>query len=594
VELRILGPFQAFDDSGREVGLPTGRERALLAALVLRRGEVVSVDALLEALWGDAAPSTAVKAVQGYVSHLRRVLGSDGAIVTQPPGYVLRIPAEAVDAQQFESLAAEGWRTLEDDRGAALATFDRALALWRGPALAEFAYADFAQHEITRLEELRLETLEGRFEAMLRLGRHGAVVAELETRAAEHPLRERLRGQLMLALYRSGRQADALEVYRKGRRLMADELGLEPGAELQRLERAILSQDPRLDMPETHAGPRPEPAAAPPSRGASRHPTRRRIAAGAALVVVAATAATLGYLVVNDEPPASGAAIPPTRAVIDPTTNPVVASKRVGSKPVAVAAGAGAVWVGDARDGTITRVDPETRQVVKTIGIGAPVVDLATGLGAVWAATGGFGEVVRIDPDVGAATQRIPLGDPEDPIVPSVPSVGVGDGRVWAGVPEGLARIDARSGDVVDTVDLNSFQALQIAAGGGAVWVTTIANRAKRVEASSGRPTAEFYAGGWVYPVVLGGGAAWVGGLRGLVKLNPDTGASLSTSAQVKLVTGIAYGEGSLWLTNGDTAEVVRLDPETGTVEATIPTGGRGEDLVVDRGLVWVVVPQNE
>jgi streptogramin lyase len=375
---------------------------------------------------------------------------------------------------------------------------------------------------------------------------------------------------------------------------MADELGLEPGAELQRLERAILSQDPRLDMPETHAGPRPEPAAAPPSRGASRHPTRRRIAAGAALVVVAATAATLGYLVVNDEPPASVAAIPPTLAVIDPTTNRVVASIRVGSKPVAVAAGAGAVWVGDARDGTITRVDPETRQVVKTIGIGAPVVDLATGLGAVWAATGGFGEVVRIDPDVGAATQRIPLGDPEDPIVPSVPSVGVGDGRVWAGVPEGLARIDARSGDVVDTVDLNSFQALQIAAGGGAVWVTTIANRAKRVEASSGRPTAEFYAGGWVYPVVLGGGAAWVGGLGGLVKLNPDSGASLSTSAQVKLVTGIAYGEGSLWLTNGDTAEVVRLDPETGTVEATIPTGGRGEDLVVDRGLVWVVVPQNE
>ncbi len=594
MELRILGPFQAFDDSGREVALPTGRERVLLAALVLRRGEVTSVDALVDALWGDAAPSTAVKAVQGYVSHLRRVLGSDGALVTQAPGYVLRVPAEAVDAYRFETLAAEAWRTLQDDPKSALVTFEQALALWRGSALVDFAFADFAQREIRRLEELRLETLEGRFEAMLQLGRHGAVVAELATRVAEHPLRERLRGQLMLALYRSGRQADALEVYRDGRRLLADELGLEPGAELQRLERAILSQDASLDAAATSPRPPAQPTTTPPTGDGRRPRAGRRIAVGAALVAVAVAAAMLGYLVVNDEPSASVAAIPPTLAVIDPTTNRVVASIRVGSKPVAVAAGAGAVWVGDARDGTITRVDPETRQVVKTIGIGAPVVDLATGLGAVWAATGGFGEVVRIDPDVGAATQRIPLGDPEDPIVPSVPSVGVGDGRVWAGVPEGLARIDARSGDVVDTVDLNSLQALQIAVGGGAVWVTTIANRAKRVEASSGRPTAEFYAGGWVYPVVLGGGAAWVGGLRGLVKLNPDTGASLSTSAQVKLVTGIAYGEGSLWLTNGDTAEVVRLDPETGTVEATIPTGGRGDDLVVDRGLVWVVVPQNE
>ena len=191
MELRILGPFQVFDDSGREVGLPTGRERALLAALVLRRGEVVSVDALVEALWGDTAPSTAVKAVQGYVSHLRRVLGSDGVLVTQAPGYVLRVPAEAVDAHRFATLAAEAWRTLQDDPESALRTFEQALALWRGAALAEFAFVDFAQREIRRLEELRLETVEGRFESTLQLGRHGAIVAELETRVAEHPLRER-------------------------------------------------------------------------------------------------------------------------------------------------------------------------------------------------------------------------------------------------------------------------------------------------------------------------------------------------------------------------------------------------------------------
>jgi DNA-binding SARP family transcriptional activator/DNA-binding beta-propeller fold protein YncE len=592
VELRILGPFQAFDDSGREVGLPTGRERALLAALVLRRGEVVSVDSLVEALWGDTAPSTAVKAVQGYVSHLRRVLGSDGALITQAPGYALRVPAEAVDAHRFETLAAEAWRTLQDDAEAALATFARALAFWRGPALVEFAFADFAQREIRRLEELRLETVEGRFEAMLQLGRHGAVVAELETRVAEHALRERLRGQLMLALYRSGRQAEALEVYRDVRRLMADELGLEPGGELQRLERAILAQDPSLDAPVAH--PRPKAASVPPAPAARRRGAGRRVAVGVALIAVAAAAATLGYLVVADEPSASVAATPPTLAVIDPATNTVVASIPVGSKPVAIAAGAGSVWVGDARDGTITRVDPLTRRVAKTIGIGAPVVDLATGLGGVWAATGGFGEIVRIDPEVGAVAQRVPLGDPADPVVPSVPSVAVGDGRVWAGVPEGLARIDPRSGEVAETIDLDSAQALQIAAGGGAVWVTTIANRAERVEARSGRKTAEFYAGGWVYPVTLDGRAVWVGGLRGLAKLDADTGASLTSSGAVKAVTGIAYGAGSVWLTNAATAEVFRLNADTGAVEARIPLGGFGEDVAVDRGLVWIVVPPSD
>ena len=131
----------------------------------------------------------------------------------------------------------------------ALATFEEALALWRGPALSEFAFAEFAQPEIRRLEELRLETVEGRIEAILRLGRHGAVVAELGTLVEAHPLRERLRGQLMLALYRAGRQAEALEVYREGRTLLSDQLGLEPGTDLQRLERAILEQDPALDAP---------------------------------------------------------------------------------------------------------------------------------------------------------------------------------------------------------------------------------------------------------------------------------------------------------------------------------------------------------
>ena len=592
MELRILGPFEVCDDSGHEVAVPAGRERALLAVLLLRRGEVVSMDALVDALWGDEAPSTAVKAVQGYVSHLRRTLesvpGARDTLITQPPGYLLRVAEEAVDARRFEALAADGWRALEDDPEAALAIFGEAIALWRGPALADFAFAEFAQREIRRLEELRLETIEGRFEAMLRLGRHGAVVAELETSVAEHPLRERLRGQLMLALYRSGRQAEALDVYRNGRRLLADELGLDPGTELQRLEKAILVQDPALDAPEQKAR-RGRPGTLPPE-ARSRRFRRRELVMGSLLALVAVAAAALGYVLVADGSPAAVAVAPPALLVIDPTENRIVASIKVGSRPAAVAAGGGAIWVGDSRDGTLTKVDPRTRTVVKTIGIGAPVVDLAAGLGGVWAATGGFGEVVRIDPEVGAVAQRIPLGDPDELVVPSVTSVGVGDGRVWVGVPDGLSRIDPVSGDVVDVVALGELQAQQIAVGGGAVWATTIANRAKRVEARTGRVTGEFYAGSWVFPIALGGGAAWIGGQGGVAKVDPDTGAALGSSPSVRNASGVAYGEGAVWTTNLDVPEVTRLNPESGVVEARIPTATRGEDVVVHDGLVWVVV----
>ncbi|HET9243744.1 MAG TPA: BTAD domain-containing putative transcriptional regulator, partial [Gaiella sp.] len=170
MEFRILGPLEAYDASGAAIRLPAGRERALVAALLLRRREVVSTDALIEALWGERPPTTASKAVQGYVSHLRRALG-DGVLITHSPGYVLRVDVGSVDAERFEQLAAEGRRALEDaDPDGALAKLDAALALWRGPALADFTFDDFAQSEIQRLTERRLETQESRIEALLELG----------------------------------------------------------------------------------------------------------------------------------------------------------------------------------------------------------------------------------------------------------------------------------------------------------------------------------------------------------------------------------------------------------------------------------------
>ena len=234
--------------------LPLGgaKQRALLAILLLNANEVVSSDRLIDQLWGEAPPETAPKGLQGYVSGLRKALDlarDDEVVVTRPPGYAIQLEAEQLDLSRFERLRAQARAALgAGEAGEACAALREALALWRGPPLADVAYESFAQTEIDRLEELRLAALEERIEADLALGRHGDVVPELEALSRRHPLRERLRGLLMMALYRSGRQAEALEVYREGRRGLTEELGIEPGRELRELERAILTQDASLDV----------------------------------------------------------------------------------------------------------------------------------------------------------------------------------------------------------------------------------------------------------------------------------------------------------------------------------------------------------
>jgi predicted ATPase/DNA-binding SARP family transcriptional activator len=243
--LRILGGTEVGDRPAS--GGP--KQRALLALLALHANELVPGDRLVEDLWGDAAPQTARHAVQVYASRLRKELVAIGArLEADAGGYRLSIDPAALDARAFERLAADGRRALQaGERTEAAATLRRALALWRGPALADVRYEPFAQADIARLEELRLAATEDRIDADLGLGRHAELVAELEGLVAAEPLRERLRGQLMLGLYRAGRQADALAAYRDGARTLRDELGLEPGPELRRLEAAILRQDPELE-----------------------------------------------------------------------------------------------------------------------------------------------------------------------------------------------------------------------------------------------------------------------------------------------------------------------------------------------------------
>jgi DNA-binding SARP family transcriptional activator len=245
LEFRILGPLEVWHE-GSLVPVRGTKQRALLAVLVLHANEVVSTDRLLDVLWGADPPDSTALRVR--VSQLRKALGGAGEIVTQAPGYLVRVEDGALDLHRFEELVAGA---ANQEPGVAAERLREALALWRGRPLAEFEYEDFAQPAIARLEELRLAAIEKRIDAELALGRNADVIPELEALAVAYPLREGPSRQLMLALYRAGRQADALAVYRASRARFVAELGLEPTPALQHLEASILRHDPALDLAET-------------------------------------------------------------------------------------------------------------------------------------------------------------------------------------------------------------------------------------------------------------------------------------------------------------------------------------------------------
>jgi DNA-binding SARP family transcriptional activator len=242
-EFRLLGPLEAADETGA-VLLGGLKQRAVLALLALDPGRVVSTDRLIDALWGEQPPRTASTSLQNFISQLRKTLGTN-VLETRPPGYVLRVARDQTDLGRFEQLVERARGLAAAERAEALRD---ALALWRGPPLADFRYETWAEPEIERLEELRLGALEDRLDAELEAGGGADLVAELESLVQAHPLRERLRAQLMLALYRAGRQADALAVYQETRRRLVDELGIDPSPQLQELHGSILRQETGLEV----------------------------------------------------------------------------------------------------------------------------------------------------------------------------------------------------------------------------------------------------------------------------------------------------------------------------------------------------------
>jgi len=485
--------------------------------------------------------------------------------VTEEYGYRLVVDPDELDLERFQHLAAEGAELLragEDERaGDALRA---ALALWRGPPLSDLAYEPFAVEEAARLEELRLAALEDRIEADLARGRQRELVPELHQLVREHPLRERLRAQLMLALYRCGRQADALEVYRSGRRLLDEELGLEPDDALQRLEKAILNHDPSLEAP----------VASDAKRIALAHSTPEKTQ----------TAARRRRTSVRVE-----VTVPPDSiALIDPERGQVIGYVLVGRRPVAVSGGHGSVWVANADDGTVSRIDPDRREVIRTIGIGAPAIDLAVSPDAVWVANGSEGTISRIDPNADVVVETIDLRGSSELAWNPTYAVDAEGEAVWiAAGPHHVVRIDPATNEPAAIIDVGHVP-VGVAFGEEALWVVTVAERALRIEPQTNAATTEVAIG---YPVALTAAekAVWVSDSRGQVWcIDSDTAAVTQTIRVGRGLVGLCASDGAVWAANNADGTVVRIDPQAGQVVGLVALGHAPTDVASWEGTVWV------
>ena len=577
----ILGPFEV-RDGDRRIELRGGQQRKLLAILLLHGGGAVSSDLLIEELWDGKPPDTAAKALQGYVSSLRKQLGPE-TVETVGAGYRLTIEPEDVDVHRFEELLAEA-RLLE--RGPAVTKLREALALWRGPALSDFAYDDFARHEIERLDELRATCIERRIDLGLALGHHDDLVPELEALVHAFPLRERLRAHLMLALYRSGRQAEALEAYSTARTVLRNELGLEPSEELQALQRAILDHDgalaapPRVDLP--------EPARADSSSGA--RPWRRPLLAVA--LGLAILGGTVAALVLTRGAGKGAAIVVPPNAVarIDPAGTRIESYVDVGRSPSGVAVGAGGVWVANGASATVSRLDPATGKLVDTIGVGSDVNGVAVGFGYVWVADGNDGTVTQIDPKFDQAGPTIPQGGQSTIAPDPVFYVAVDSAHVWATRGDELLRIDPHSLQARVWAKVGSPTGL--ATGGGYVWVTTQSQSLLRIDPGSPNDDnvdRQALSGGPISPVYLRGSLWLILGsdIQQFDPISLTAGPGYHVAGEP---VSLAAGDDALWVA-GHNGSLTRVTP-TGKQGAPLHLGRSGSlaGVAAGGGAIWAAV----
>jgi DNA-binding SARP family transcriptional activator/streptogramin lyase len=572
MEFRILGPLEVVDD-GNDVSIRRGKEQALLAYLLLHANEVVPSGRLIDALWDERPPATASKILHNAVSHLRRDLG-DGRLVTRDPGYLLRVERGELDAEEFERLAQEG-------------RSEEALALWRGPPLLGLQDEAFVDDARRRLDELRLGVIEDRIDQDLEDGKYAELIPELEQLVRQQPLRERLRGQLMRALYGTGRQADALEAYRGARRTLSSELGLEPGPELQELERRILNQELEVAPPKR---PRDRP---PPSR------RRRRRVAAAAVGALLLAGAIVGIVFATQGEGKPIVATANSVAVVDPAANRVLDVTPVGTQPRGIAADSTAVWIANSRNGTVQRLDPESHSIVQTVGLGANAIDVALGGGDLWVATGIDDTLVRIGALDGERKDTIRL--PKDEVSAAAWSVAYGRGAVYVTSGGSVAKVDSGSGSFVFK-SACCHGPFDVAVGLGSVWVADFGINLAVVSQRTGDVITVIPLGAYTDTVVTGFGSVWVtvtdnrGLHASLLRLDPQTHSVLGTipigppTRSHYTTLPIAIGAGSVWVGDGDAGNIVRVSPTSGTVTKTIHVGGKLWALAFGAGKLWATV----
>jgi DNA-binding SARP family transcriptional activator/ABC-type transport system substrate-binding protein len=547
MEFRILGPFEVEDD-GRTIPLAGAKQRALLALLVLSRGRPVSTDRLIEDVWNGSPPETALKSIQVYVSQLRKALG-EARLVTRERGYELVLSPGELDADRFDGLVQAAAEAAPEQAAILLR---EALSLFRGEPLADLQLEPWAQAEIGRLEERRLSALEARVEADLTLARHRQLVPELQALVAAEPFREHFLEQLMLALYRSGRQAEALDAYKHGAGRLRDELGLAPGRGLQELERRVLEQDPRLDPPPTPDG---------------RREARRRgwklLVAGAGAVLAAATAAVI--VVVTRGAAASLTTVAPGVAIVDAANGRLVATipQSQIKYPAEVTAADGSFWIWTIYPFSMVRIEPKDGRVLSRISspLDNPTAYLVQGRN-LWL---GGTRLVQIDIARQSETNRYSLS--HDPRDDGLSGLTAGDGSLWVARQHAgeLLRLDPASGTIQHRFP-NLPDVANLAYGDGALWIAS-ANGIERIDAKTNTVTATAHVpqptGG--ARVAVGGGYAWASNeTKGTVYKLDQSGQIVSTYETGDGARQMSYSDGTLWVVNQDVGSVTGIDGATG------------------------------
>jgi YVTN family beta-propeller protein len=599
----VLGPFEA-TSSGRT--LPTGgrQQRAVLALLACEAGHAVSVERLVHGVWGDSAPAGAVTSLQTYVFHLRQVLEPDRprgspatVLVTVPGGYRLTIDPECVDLIRFERLVADGDAAVERrEPGQAVAAYDAALALWRGDLLADLADYEFVTPLRARLDEMTVSMLESRIHAELELGHHLGLVAELGALVADHPLHEAFHGQRMLALYRSGRQSDALSAYRDLRAVLDTELGIEPSAPLRELHTRMLRQDPALAGPPPRA-PTPTPGkpvlpardgttavGVPEAEHESVGGRRLRLSALASVLVLVAASASSATIEAVVAGPAL-ASLPANAVVELDESGTVLGSTLVGINPIALASSDHALWVVNASEDTVSKIDTSTHAVQQVLDVGhdprglvvtgddlwvtnfadgtvsrinvlsgrvvgSPIqvgsepYAIAAGPAGLWVANSGDNTIQRIDTETGEADQPINVGDGPDGLAVDDTSVWVANGRSGS-----VMRFDGRTRELISPAIRVGSGPRGIVRVGDDVWVADeLSNSVTRIDVATLSP----------HPVDVGNGP-----------------------------TGIAVLGGSVWVAENYSGDLVRFDSVT-RMRTTVPLGAPVRGLAVADGHLWV------